>query len=303
MKCRRQAVSGYPIHKTVLSLILGAALFFLLYDAHAASSGRVTYNGKTYPGVSAACSALLADLSPPQTLKQADPPDEYGNVHCVGKTSDGEDGFDMYQNGVRFEPSPANEEANSKADSTERQQGAEPSTQTTTRPDEKQDCVDDARVPRMFTATRAREIYDEIFNHVKTSGWTEYELTAFKKEGNVGVARVCLDKDFRVYVGIKVPKGSLGAVDPKTGKSSTFYDPNAVGDWASKNLLKSGEVLAGVVVNPAHAEDAVKDTILKKAKNHKTVKRLSKGVLAQQLLYAGNSVSRGEKQIYQESPL
>ena len=95
MKSLRRAVSADSAYKIVLSFVSVITLSVSYEDARAAAAGRFTYREQTYPNEHAACSALLADLSPPQTLKQADPPDEYGNVHCVGKTSNGEDGFDI----------------------------------------------------------------------------------------------------------------------------------------------------------------------------------------------------------------
>jgi hypothetical protein len=61
----------------------------------------ILYKRKEYPDHRTACSELLKDLDPPQTYKQSEPPDEYGNVHCVGQHANGRDGFDMYQNGVQ----------------------------------------------------------------------------------------------------------------------------------------------------------------------------------------------------------
>lgn len=60
-----------------------------------------TYKGKEYAGHAAACKQLLHEMTPPQVYKQSDPPDEYGNVHCVGVQADGSEGFDMFQNDVR----------------------------------------------------------------------------------------------------------------------------------------------------------------------------------------------------------
>lgn len=61
----------------------------------------ILYKTKEYPDHRTACLQLLKDLDPPQTYKQSDPPDEHGNVHCVGQQADGRDGFDMFQNRVQ----------------------------------------------------------------------------------------------------------------------------------------------------------------------------------------------------------
>lgn len=102
--------SPFARRNVPLSWAVGALLALVnVADAQAAAGGRFIYRDKVYPSAEAACSALLKDLSPPQTLKKAGPPDKDGDVHCVGKTSDGEDGFDQYQNGVKFERPTAGE--------------------------------------------------------------------------------------------------------------------------------------------------------------------------------------------------
>jgi len=63
----------------------------------------ILYKRKEYPDHRTACLQLLKDLDPPQTYKQSEPPDEYGNVRCVGQHADGRDGFDQFQNSVRQE--------------------------------------------------------------------------------------------------------------------------------------------------------------------------------------------------------
>jgi hypothetical protein len=61
----------------------------------------IVYKGKEYADPAAACTQLLQDLDPAQTYQQSEAPDEYGNVHCVGKQADGTDGFDMRMNDVQ----------------------------------------------------------------------------------------------------------------------------------------------------------------------------------------------------------
>ncbi|CAN7730577.1 hypothetical protein LJR130_006225 [Variovorax sp. LjRoot130] len=61
----------------------------------------ILYKRKEYPDHRTACLQLLKDLDPPEIYKQSEPPDEYGNVHCVGQHADGRGGFDMFQNSVR----------------------------------------------------------------------------------------------------------------------------------------------------------------------------------------------------------
>lgn len=62
----------------------------------------IVYDGKEFADTAAGCAQMLRQLTPPETLKQSDPPDEYGNVHCVGVGADGRPGFDMYQNDVQL---------------------------------------------------------------------------------------------------------------------------------------------------------------------------------------------------------
>jgi hypothetical protein len=59
------------------------------------------YKGKEYADHAAACAQMLSEMTPPQVYKHSDPPDEYGNVHCVGVQVDGSAGLDMFQNEVR----------------------------------------------------------------------------------------------------------------------------------------------------------------------------------------------------------
>jgi hypothetical protein len=62
----------------------------------------IMHDGKEFPDPASGCAQLLRQLTPAQTLKQSDPPDEYGNVHCVGTQSNGSAGFDMYDNDVKL---------------------------------------------------------------------------------------------------------------------------------------------------------------------------------------------------------
>jgi hypothetical protein len=77
-------------------------------DGYVSGTFAYTYKGKNdvepkpYGNQQLACAALLREEDPPQTVKQADPHDEHGNVHCVGKKPDGSEGFDQYQNGVGY---------------------------------------------------------------------------------------------------------------------------------------------------------------------------------------------------------
>jgi hypothetical protein len=61
-------------------------------------------NGREFLDHRSACVALLGALKPPETYAKSEPPDEQGNVHCVGNSPpDGSAGFDMYQNEIRHE--------------------------------------------------------------------------------------------------------------------------------------------------------------------------------------------------------
>jgi hypothetical protein len=110
--------SGDRVRETVVGEIAGSELR-LVYQragrgAVSATARRVDqatqlvdgrlgifYKKKEYPDHRTACLQLLTELDPPQTYKQSEPPDEYGNVHCVGQRADGRAGFDQIQNGVR----------------------------------------------------------------------------------------------------------------------------------------------------------------------------------------------------------
>ncbi|MFE0631568.1 SpvB/TcaC N-terminal domain-containing protein [Streptomyces sp. NPDC058864] len=123
-------------------------------------------------------------------------------------------------------------------------------------------------VAALNTAARARSIYEQIHSAIKLA-WGEGPATAetaFKTSGNVAVARVTMAGRARIYVGIKVPEGSMGAVDPVTQAPSTYFPTKEVAEWARENLLQEGEELAGVTAGSAHAEDAVKSAILSDAK-------------------------------------
>jgi RHS repeat-associated protein len=123
-------------------------------------------------------------------------------------------------------------------------------------------------VAALNTAARARSIYEQILSAIKLA-WGEGPATAetaFKTSGNVAVARVTMAGRARIYVGIKVPEGTMGAVDPVTQAPSTYFPTKEVTEWARANVLQEGEELAGVTAGSAHAEDAVKSAILSDAK-------------------------------------
>ena len=62
----------------------------------------ITYHDKEFADPAAGCAQMLKERNPPELFKQAEAPDEYGNVHCVGKEVDGSAGFDMYDNDVKL---------------------------------------------------------------------------------------------------------------------------------------------------------------------------------------------------------
>jgi hypothetical protein len=112
--------SGNRVRETVAGELAGSELRLVFHregrGAVSATARRVVqatqlvdgrfgvlYKRKEYSDHRAACLQLLKDLNPPQMYKQSEPPDEYGNVHCVGQYADGRNGFDMFQNGVRQE--------------------------------------------------------------------------------------------------------------------------------------------------------------------------------------------------------
>jgi hypothetical protein len=61
----------------------------------------IVYHDKEYADHQAACVQLLRDQDPPEKYKLSEPPDEYGNIHCVGLQAGGSAGFDMFQNDVQ----------------------------------------------------------------------------------------------------------------------------------------------------------------------------------------------------------
>lgn len=109
-----------PLRETVIGELVGSELH-LVYQRERHGGVPVTarrvpqaaqlvegrlaiiYKDKEYPDHRSACTQLLREIDPPEIYKQSDPPDEDGNVHCVGKHADGRDGFDMYMNEVREE--------------------------------------------------------------------------------------------------------------------------------------------------------------------------------------------------------
>jgi hypothetical protein len=100
---------GFACIALVLLAVVSAVQARGRDDGYVGGTFAYTYQGKkdsapkSYgPSPQAACAALLRDLDPPQTLKQADPADADGDVHCAGKHKDGSDGFDQYQNGVKY---------------------------------------------------------------------------------------------------------------------------------------------------------------------------------------------------------
>jgi len=133
------------------------------------------------------------------------------------------------------------------------------------------------------TSGRARAIYEQIINAIEAAWagkWNipkgakdqdpaNYEMNrpntpalGFKTAGNVAVGRVTIAGKVKVYVGIKVPKGRMGA-----GKTEGDYFPTKdVSEWIKKNALRPGEELAGVTATEAHGEDAVKNAIIRDAK-------------------------------------
>jgi hypothetical protein len=88
-------------------------------------------------------------------------------------------------------------------------------------------------------------------------------LSQFGVQGNVAVGSVNIGGEEKVFVGIKVPSGSMRTVDP-TGNAAEFFPPNDIGVWI-KSILLPGEELAGVTATEAHAEEAVKASILQEA--------------------------------------
>lgn len=110
--------SGYRVRETVTIDLVGDELR-LVYQwqgrAAVTSTARqvvqstqlvdgrwgILYKKKEYPDHGSACTQLLKELDPPQAYKLSQAPDEYGNVHCVGRLDDGRDGFDMFQNDVQ----------------------------------------------------------------------------------------------------------------------------------------------------------------------------------------------------------
>ncbi|TDG02547.1 toxin [Paraburkholderia guartelaensis] len=153
--------------------------------------------------------------------------------------------------------------------------------------------------PPVSPAARAATIYGRIVDAVKSAGsgaeGENVALNAFKGQGNVAVARVTIAGRVRVYVGIKVPKGSMRAVDTATGKATQYFPTKEVGEWLKKNVLLPGEELADVTASTAHAEDSVKNAILRDAKAAKVDPSTIEGSVG-----AGTPVCEGCQQSWQK---
>jgi len=110
--------SGSGLHESVSGNLASGALHLVYRNersaAVAVTMGRIEqstqlvqghlailYKGKEYAAPAAACARMLSELDPPQTLRLAEPPDDWGNVHCVGQLPGGAQGFDMRQNDVQ----------------------------------------------------------------------------------------------------------------------------------------------------------------------------------------------------------
>ena len=121
-----------------------------------------------------------------------------------------------------------------------------------------------APVVRAFSvAARAEEIYSKIVSALEAAeGKGSNPLPAvFQREGMVAVARVEIAGKTRIYVGVKVPKGSLGAIE-----RTEAFPAKEIGEWVQKNVLNEGEELGGVSASTTHAEGPIQDAIIRDAK-------------------------------------
>lgn len=61
----------------------------------------IVYQRREFADHVAACTQLLKDLDPPQGYKHSEPPDEHGNIRCVGLPPAGHHGYDQYAGRAR----------------------------------------------------------------------------------------------------------------------------------------------------------------------------------------------------------
>lgn len=87
-----------PHHLLGVGVVVVLTAFSIIPHAHAAC----VYKDKSYFDATAACMALLAAESPPETLREVTPyPD--GDVRCVGTRPDGTEGFSQSNSGIACE--------------------------------------------------------------------------------------------------------------------------------------------------------------------------------------------------------
>ena len=114
------------------------------------------------------------------------------------------------------------------------------------------------------TSVRAKTIFGQMVKALETAEGRGLNpnLTELQRSGMVAVARVNMAGKTKVYIGIKVPKGTMGDLG---GMES--FPTKEVGDWAIKNVLREGEAkLAGVTSTRTHAEGVIEDAIVRDAK-------------------------------------
>ena len=122
------------------------------------------------------------------------------------------------------------------------------------------DCKQDPSFQSSSLPVRAREIRDAIAAAARKAGNGD-AATMAATQGNAAVARVCIAGEWHTYLGIRVATGDFRTVDANTGEKIEFFDPDAVAKWARKNIVRSGEEFTSVVIDPKHAEDAVREEI------------------------------------------
>lgn len=96
----------------------------------------------------------------------------------------------------------------------------------------------------------------DTLSAVREAGTAMGAEGTFARVSNAAVARVVIDGQTRVYVGINVP--SLGG-DLATPKA-------VIEDWARANFVREGEEFAGVRMTSKHADVVVLDRIAKDAR-------------------------------------
>ncbi|HEY6119181.1 MAG TPA: RHS repeat-associated core domain-containing protein, partial [Pyrinomonadaceae bacterium] len=115
----------------------------------------------------------------------------------------------------------------------------------------------------LSVVARATTIFNKIVSALRNAegSGANPALVEFLRSGRVAVARVKIAGKTKVYVGVKVPKGTMGA-----DEAVQQFPTKEVGEWVKQNALLDGEELAGVTASRVHAEGVIKKAILNDAR-------------------------------------